>query len=111
MPPQRDVINRDDYYANMAYTVIPGSADLELDLEAILIAVGRHQLKSECGYVEIVTNVAIYVKLNRTTASLITCGTTTARIFDRVCKIKKLFFTYPIAGCAAGNATVKILAF
>ncbi len=112
MPPQVDVINRDDYYSNIAYTVAIGASDVELDIEAALKVLGRHPLKSECKYLHLITDVAITVKLNKTTFGAITIAAgATGRVFDRVILLKKIFFSLAAAGCPATDATVQILAF
>jgi len=104
-----NLIDGDNYYYNGAYTVPMLVENQELDLRAILAALGR-DVGGDSVYLRLTTDVEITVKLNATTLAEIPVTVAAGLTFDRTMRISKLFFSHIGASSAASDATVTILA-
>jgi len=99
-----------DYYNNEV-TVIVGAANQEVDLAAALDIEANPRWQRLARYLHITTDVALTMRINKTTADLITVDTTDGITLPvNAMEIEKLYFTHPIASSALGTATVVIFA-
>ena len=99
----------EEYYYNAAYTVAVGADDVEFDLLAELVALGR-STDVPPAYLSLTSDIAITVKLNDTAFTAIPLPVASGLLFDHILRVSTLYFSHTGASSASGDATVTILA-
>lgn len=104
-------LGRKEYYYNGSLTVAVGASDQAVDILGALVSAGRDRIKAAASYLKVVTDIAITMKINNTSATAVTVDTTDGvEIPAGVMSISKVYFTHTGASSASGNATVEIFA-
>lgn len=93
------------YFGTKSLSV--GAVNEEVDLESLLSTRGSIR---PARYLWVESDLSITMRLNKNTADEITLETATAKSFDDLLSIKKLFFTHTGASSSSGDATVEIFA-
>ena len=100
---------RDYYYAEVA--VPTGAVNQQVDLSALL-AVGQNpRWQRQARYLTVATTVDLTMRINSTTANVITVDTTDGfQVPVAAMEIVKLFFSHTGASSASGAAAVTVFA-
>lgn len=104
-------LGRKQYYYHAGLTVASGAVDQQVAVLTSLYTAGRDPVTAAATYLTIATDVAVTVKINATTATEITVGTTDGfTLPGGVMSISNLYFSHTGASSGSGDATVEIFA-